>query len=235
MSGGREAVGQALAIVGDEFEPDLFGLPSDPAKRGQVIQRRRGRTPSARNKCTARTVAPLLLLSRYQDPRAVLLAIAEAPVQVLVDELGCSALEALEEKRLAAGLVLPTTARSSTSTSSKASSPRPPRATAPALPCAFWKTCNIKRLATMPRPELDSAKLDRRAKTLTRNANAAAAPLICNQPAARSRPEFRARGGVPPVFAATTRAYPWQRGFPCFGGFPRGQKTNRATQGYGKG
>lgn len=105
MSGERVAVEAALAIVGDELELDLFGLPTDPAKRDQAIERRVGRPKGARNKRTERTVA--LLLSRYQDPRAVLLAIAETPVHVLAEELGCTLLEALQEKRLAAGLVLP--------------------------------------------------------------------------------------------------------------------------------
>ena len=47
------------------------------------------------------------LLETFRDPRAVLLEIASTETQELSDKLGCSLMEALGERRLAAQTVLP--------------------------------------------------------------------------------------------------------------------------------
>lgn len=95
----------------DAEQLDLLGLPQPGTIAGQaaldviVKSGRAGRPKGARNKRTVKTVE--WLLSVHQDPRAVLMAIAEAPVEELVIRLGCKPLEALQEKRLAAIGVLP--------------------------------------------------------------------------------------------------------------------------------
>lgn len=113
----KGGVGTALAVALDQAEEEiaaeqmeLLGLPEPKTEVGrQALERLRtgkpGRPPGARNKRTVKTVE--LLLSQHRDPRAVLLAIAEAPVEELVATLGCKPLEALQEKRLAAIGVLP--------------------------------------------------------------------------------------------------------------------------------
>jgi len=105
------AVKLAMAAAGEDFDeaaPELdLGLPAPRSAAGRALveERRRGRPPGARNKRTAATVERLL--ARHEDPRAVLLAIAETPVDELVACLGCKPLEAVQEKRLAALGVLP--------------------------------------------------------------------------------------------------------------------------------
>lgn len=109
-SGIPTALAAAMAAHEPEPEPeqmDLLGLPAPKTDAGQAIVDKRGagRPAGARNKRTIREVN--WLLSTYQDPRAVLLAIAQTPVDVLMATLGCTAMEALQEKRLAAIGVLP--------------------------------------------------------------------------------------------------------------------------------
>lgn len=88
---------------------DLLGLPEPRTADGVAFIAQRtgkaGRPLGARNKRTQKTVE--WLMSVYQDPRAVLLAIAQAPVDELCARLNCKPMEALQEKRLAAIGVLP--------------------------------------------------------------------------------------------------------------------------------
>lgn len=109
MSGERTALDLAQAGFEDENEPaeqlDLLGVPQTPELMLLRTQRGPGRPPGARNKRTERTVQ--FLLARHQDPREVLLAMAEARVDELTAALGCSAYQAWQEKRLAAIGVLP--------------------------------------------------------------------------------------------------------------------------------
>jgi hypothetical protein len=67
-----------------------------------ITKRSRGQASA---KFQAWTVSQLL--ETYQDPRATLLEIASMPVDKLQALAKCTALEAMQEKRLAAGLALP--------------------------------------------------------------------------------------------------------------------------------
>ncbi len=101
---------EAFEEPGDAEQMDLLGLPepTDTVERVALEQLRTGRAgrpKGARNKRTVRSVE--WLLSTHRDPRAVLLAIAEASTEELALALGCKPLEALQEKRLAAIGVLP--------------------------------------------------------------------------------------------------------------------------------
>lgn len=91
----------------EEAQFGLFAEPETEAGRAKLVPygRRAGRPPGARNKRTERTAA--FLLARHRDPREVLLEIAEANVADLAGLLGCTMLEAAQEKRLAAIAVLP--------------------------------------------------------------------------------------------------------------------------------
>jgi|SRR5579862_6449925 len=106
--GTATAIAMAVEAMPEPEEPeqlDLLGLPMTIAGESLELRRGRGRPPGSRNK---RTLAQAeFLLRQYADPRAVLLQIAQAPVDELVAKLGCTALEALQEKRLAAIGVLP--------------------------------------------------------------------------------------------------------------------------------
>lgn len=110
-TGTKAALDTAVATYeppAEEEQLDLLGLPEPATEAGRkLIETKRGpgRPPGARNKRTQRTVD--WLLSVYQDPRAVLLAIAQAPADELAARLGCTPMEALQEKRLAAAAVLP--------------------------------------------------------------------------------------------------------------------------------
>lgn len=109
-TGMTTAVALAVEAYQEPEDPeqlDFLGLPEpmSPLGRELVAKRRAGRPPGARNKRTTATVD--WLLRQYQDPRAVLLAIAQSPVDELAARLGCTPMEALQEKRLAAIGVLP--------------------------------------------------------------------------------------------------------------------------------
>lgn len=111
MAGDKTALGEAIAVfdaaADDEEQGELFAAPSTLAGDAKLneLQRRPGRPAGSRNKRTERTVA--WLLSRYRDPRAVLLELAEANAADLAGRFNCSLLEALQEKRIAAAAVLP--------------------------------------------------------------------------------------------------------------------------------
>ncbi len=109
MNGERAAVEAVLAEVGEEDEAEQLGLFAPPVteegRRRQLVKRGPGRPPGARNKRTERTVQ--FLLARHRDPREVLLEIAGTQVEDLAALLGCTLLEALQERRLAAVAVLP--------------------------------------------------------------------------------------------------------------------------------
>lgn len=102
---------QAIAAaIEPEDEPDQLGLFAEPETEAGAaklwhLPRGRGRPPGARNKRTERTIA--WLLARHRDPRQVLLEIAEANLADLAALAGCTLLEALQEKRMAATAVLP--------------------------------------------------------------------------------------------------------------------------------
>ena len=90
----------------DEGEQlDLLGLPS--VRPGHQVEpyRGRGRPPGSRNRRTVEWAR--YLLGQYSSPLEVLAQIATARVDALVAQLGCSAIEALGEKRLAAIALLP--------------------------------------------------------------------------------------------------------------------------------
>ena len=102
-----------MAVVGldgddDGEQLDLLGMPEPKTAEGRAVLAERrgpGRPVGARNKRTQKTVN--WLLQRYQDPRAVLLALAGMPVAEMMAITGCSAMEAIAEKRLSAAAVLP--------------------------------------------------------------------------------------------------------------------------------
>ncbi len=98
------AIGAAIDDLELEDQLELFAAPTTDA--GALMRPRGpGRPPGARNKRTLRAVE--WLLQRYKDPREVLLEIAQANVHDLAALVDCSALVALQEKRLAAAAVLP--------------------------------------------------------------------------------------------------------------------------------
>jgi hypothetical protein len=112
-----KALAAAIAAQGEgdgSGEPeqlDLLGLPA-PATAAQraelerfVAERRPGRPKGSRNRRVTQMVD--YLLHQYADPRAVLLQIAQTDVGELIARLGCTPLEAIQEKRLAAIGVLP--------------------------------------------------------------------------------------------------------------------------------
>lgn len=91
---------------GEEAEQlDLLGMP-DP-RFGVVAERKPGpgRPPGSRNRRTEAWAQ--FLLARYASPLEVLAQIATSSVEELHKRLGCSPLEALQEKRLAAIGLLP--------------------------------------------------------------------------------------------------------------------------------
>jgi len=99
-----------MAIAADadgegEEQLDLLGLP--PLRAGAILAERRGRgrPPGARNKRTEDLVA--WLLGKYPSPLEGLLQMANARVDELAAQLGCTPLEALQEKRHAAIAALP--------------------------------------------------------------------------------------------------------------------------------
>lgn len=115
--GDKGAIAQALAgqieaeheaADAEDAQLALFAAPATEAgrkKAGPLAARGPGRPPGARNRRTEHTLA--FLRARHRDPRVVLLEIAGANVHDLAGLLGCSAHEALQEKRLAAIGVLP--------------------------------------------------------------------------------------------------------------------------------
>ena len=86
---------------------DLLGLPAATAEREQAIAARRkaGRPPGSRNK--RQEDAARHVIEVFGDPLVHLVAIATMDVDELVARAGCSAFEAIQEKRLAAIGVLP--------------------------------------------------------------------------------------------------------------------------------
>ncbi|HEV2187503.1 MAG TPA: hypothetical protein VGR70_09860 [Stellaceae bacterium] len=110
MPGEKTALALAIAEQTPELDDEdrQFGLFSEPASeagRRRGCNRGPGRPPGARNRHTIRSVD--MLLSRHRDPRAVLLEIAQANIHDLVAMYGGTALQMLQEKRLAAAAVLP--------------------------------------------------------------------------------------------------------------------------------
>lgn len=99
---------RALEVALEEYEPppeeeqlELLGAPVNEAVELVRAQRRKpGRPPGSHNKRTTEMAA--YLLSRYSSPLEVLAQIMTAGVAELAAALGCSKLEALQEKRLAA-------------------------------------------------------------------------------------------------------------------------------------
>ncbi len=91
---------------GDEAEQyDLLGLPAPRPGHRVEAYRGRGRPAGSRNKRTVEWAQHLL--GRYSSPLEVLAQVMTAPVEALVAQLGCSPVEALAEKRLAAVALLP--------------------------------------------------------------------------------------------------------------------------------
>lgn len=89
---------------------ELLGLPPVPVSRGEVAARverraKAGRPPGARNR-RAEDIARLID-ERFGDARLHQAAIATMDVEELAARLGCSPLEAAQEKRLAFVAVAP--------------------------------------------------------------------------------------------------------------------------------
>jgi hypothetical protein len=112
-TGAHSAVKLALNLAGGIGTPapeeeqftlaDLLGLPETQALtdlRAAEAAKTGGRPKGALNKRTVEWAE--FLLTRYASPLEVLCQIANASVVELVASLGCSKLEALQEKRLAA-------------------------------------------------------------------------------------------------------------------------------------
>lgn len=111
MSGEKAAVALALEASENDIDEEteqleLLGI--EPGAVVKALRERRsktGRPPGARNK---RTVAMAnYLLSRYTSPLEVLAQIATARIDELSVAMGCTKLEAMQEKRLAALGLLP--------------------------------------------------------------------------------------------------------------------------------
>ena len=102
----------ALAEIGEErvreafpVQYDLIGLAETPVARANREKRTAGRPEGARNKRSedvARYVIEVL-----GDPLLHQAAVATMAVEDLATALGCTRIEALVEKRLAAAVVLP--------------------------------------------------------------------------------------------------------------------------------
>lgn len=113
----KEAVAAKPLELPTEEQPDMF---EDLIGAGDVVKRtreraaaelagvpaqRRGRQPGAENRRKREWVD--YLLSRYPSPLEGLLQIAVARVDDLVIDIGCTKLEALQEKRIAMAAALP--------------------------------------------------------------------------------------------------------------------------------
>ena len=98
---------EMAAVPDDEPELDLFAEPATlegASKRG-TITRGPGRPPGAKNRRNERTLERLKAL--YIDPRERLAAVISMGVADLAALLHCSMLEAAQEQRLAAAILLP--------------------------------------------------------------------------------------------------------------------------------
>jgi hypothetical protein len=112
MKGDQTAVALALEQAPDDDGeeqlplPDLIGADAQRLDTGADAERRGpGRPPGARNRRTLEMAN--YLLSRYASPLEILAQIATARVDDLKRDIGCTRLEALQEKRLAALALLP--------------------------------------------------------------------------------------------------------------------------------
>jgi len=110
--GTKAALDLAMDVAGEDDEPeqlalgDLLGLPVLPA--GQIEQlgsRRPGRPKGARNKRT--TDMAEWILRQGSPPLLTLVRMADMPVDEMAKRLGCSLLEAWQEKRHCATAALP--------------------------------------------------------------------------------------------------------------------------------
>lgn len=86
---------------------DLLGLPKAPVSPGSAPggEPRRGRPPGSRNRRTVQWCE--FILRRYASPLEVLAQMTVAPIDELRAALGCTALEAFQEKRHAATALAP--------------------------------------------------------------------------------------------------------------------------------
>jgi hypothetical protein len=95
----------------EDFFEDLIGAPETERvvdlreKRAAKDGSNRGRTPGVRNRRTLEMAN--FLLRRYASPLEILAQIAVARVDELSASIGCTKLEALQEKRLAAIALVP--------------------------------------------------------------------------------------------------------------------------------
>jgi hypothetical protein len=87
-------------------QAELLGLPDMPASKAASVERRRaGRPPGSRNRRDED--AARVAVERFGDPLLHQVAIATMDVEELASRAGCTVLEAMVEKRLAAMAVLP--------------------------------------------------------------------------------------------------------------------------------
>lgn len=102
----------ATSVVADDVrralfpQAELLGLPAMPERQGEAVARRKaGRPPGARNRRDEDVAR--LLVERFGDPLAHLVAVATMDTEELALRLGCTTLEAAQEKRLAAQVAMP--------------------------------------------------------------------------------------------------------------------------------
>lgn len=101
-----ERVGAERVTAVVSRQGSLLGLPEVPASAVERVRRgKAGRPPGARNK-RSEDVARWVL-AKLGDPLLHQAAVATMDVAELAARLGCTALEAVVEKRLAAVAVLP--------------------------------------------------------------------------------------------------------------------------------
>ena len=105
----RNSVGQAVAQAAIAPQPDLLDTVGlEFTQRVDEVRQRRakaGRPPGARNK--RQEEAARYVVETLGDPLLSVAAIAVMPAAELAAALGCSLIEAVTEKRLAAQVVLP--------------------------------------------------------------------------------------------------------------------------------
>ena len=99
-----ETIAAERVAVAWPVQAELLGLPEVPAHRARAA-RPAGRPVGSRNKRSEQLAVEVI--ERFGDPLLHQAAIATMGVEDLAARLGCSALEAAQEKRLAALVVLP--------------------------------------------------------------------------------------------------------------------------------
>lgn len=101
-----EAVGAERVTDAWPTQGDLLGLPAVPESAAAAIERRKaGRPAGARNRRSEDVAEEVI--ARLGDPLLRQAAVATMDAEELAKRLGCTLLEAIQEQRLSAMLVLP--------------------------------------------------------------------------------------------------------------------------------